>query len=305
MNLLTQNFKGFPSLEDPISKSWVGQSSQRPQISIIIPAFNEARYLKKCLDSVLRQETDIPYEVIVVDNHSQDATPQIALQQGVRLVQESHRGLTHAREAGYRAARAPLLAYVDADSIVPYHWVDAIYEAFQQRPEAIALCGSFRYVLKSTLHRFIFSLYFHMVEPVADFFLKGQRLAGGNFAVRKEALQKIGGFNLEIEFYGEDMELASRLKKVGAIVPMGARILSSGRRFDKKGIVIPGFIYLFNYLWLFIFKKPIFSFYDVAEEDVSYSHASDQDVSSETLTLEGHPAEEVLPQVPSPLMGEG
>ncbi len=245
-----------------------------PKISIIIPAFNEAAYLAACLDSVLHQETKIPYEVIVVDNGSEDETAKIATQKGVRVVSEPHRGLTYARQAGYQAAAAPLLAYIDADSIATPNWVDSIFRSSEKYPEAVAFCGSFRYILQSPLHRLIFWLYFNFVEPTADFFLKGQRLAGGNFAVRKAALDQIGGFNLDIEFYGEDMELAARLKKIGKIVPMGARLYSSGRRFDKKGIVIPGFIYLFNYLWLFIFKKPIFSFYDVAEKNVSYKRPS-------------------------------
>lgn len=257
----------------PVSKSFLPSdalSGETPVVSVVVPALNEEKYLPACLESLLRQEGEIPYEIIVVDNGSTDQTPQIVRAKKARLVVETDRGLTRAREAGFRAARGRLIAYLDADSLAPSDWIVSIEKAFRRFPEAVALCGTFRYQLKSPLHRAAFWAYFNIVERAADWILRGQRLAGGNFAVRREALEKIHGFNLEIEFYGEDLELANRLKRIGRIRPMDSMILSSGRRFDHKGLLVPGFIYLFNYLWLLLFKKPCFNFYDEAEGEGSY-----------------------------------
>lgn len=242
-----------------------------PLISVIVPAHNEEKYLGSCLDSLLNQDTQIPYEILVIENGSSDKTTDIARSfEKIRLIHEPKLGLPLVRQIGYKTARGDLLAYVDADSIVPPNWVSSIFEASRQNPDAVALRGPFRYILKSPFHRFWFWIYFNVIERATYWLNRGQLLAGGNFAVKKEALDKIGGFNLNIKFYGEDVELASRLKKIGKIVYFNAMVYSSGRRFDHKGLIIPSFIYLFNYLWLFAFKKPCFNFYDQAESNSIY-----------------------------------
>lgn len=241
--------------------------SKEPIISIIVPALNEEKHLAECLESLIHQKGNIPYEIIVVDNGSEDKTPQIAQNKNVKLVIEPIQGLTQARQAGFNASKGKIIAYIDADSIAPDDWILSIQETFRQYPDAVGLCGLYRFVLKSKVHRALFWFYFNLVEKMITKFLGGQRFAGTNFAVCRSSLEKIGGFNLKVVFYGEDVDLATRLKKIGKIYPFNSIVVSSGRRFDEKGILIPGFIYLFNYLWLLLFKKPIFNFYDKPENN--------------------------------------
>jgi cellulose synthase/poly-beta-1,6-N-acetylglucosamine synthase-like glycosyltransferase len=82
-------------------------------------------------------------------------------------------------------------------------------------------------------------------------------LQGGNFIVRRSALEAIGGFNTDIDFYGEDTDIARRMQEAGRIkftfrLPM----LSSGRRMAKEGLIATGLRYAVNYMWILLFKRP-------------------------------------------------
>jgi glycosyltransferase involved in cell wall biosynthesis len=92
------------------------------RISIIIPCFNEERYLARCLDSIA-QQTVPPYEVLVIDNNSQDGTTAIARRYPfVRLLAEAEQGRVFARNTGFQAATGTVLARIDADAVLPNDW---------------------------------------------------------------------------------------------------------------------------------------------------------------------------------------
>ena len=112
------------------------------RISIIIPAYNEERYIGPCLDSIAAQ-TVAPWEVIVVDNNSTDATAAIAKRYPfVTLVQEPRQGKVHARDAGFAAARGTILARIDADVVIPRGWVAYVAEFYRQPANAeVGLSG--------------------------------------------------------------------------------------------------------------------------------------------------------------------
>ncbi len=85
-------------------------------MSVIIPAYNEAKCITACLET-LRSQTLGPsnYEIIVVDDGSSDATPLIAAKYGVTLLRQDHRGPAIARNYGARVAAGSILAFLDAD----------------------------------------------------------------------------------------------------------------------------------------------------------------------------------------------
>lgn len=91
-----------------------------PSISVIIPAYNAARWLAAALESV-QSQTLTPAEIIVVDNGSTDETRAIASDMGVRVVHETQRGAAAARNAGLRAATGEWIALLDADD----YWLPA------------------------------------------------------------------------------------------------------------------------------------------------------------------------------------
>jgi glycosyltransferase involved in cell wall biosynthesis len=99
-------------------------------VSIIIPVYNEAAHLPACLDAISAQ-TVMPYEVIVVDNNSTDATVSIA--QGydfVTVVREKRQGVVFARDRGFNIARGSILGRIDADTIMEPDWVEMVETSF-------------------------------------------------------------------------------------------------------------------------------------------------------------------------------
>jgi len=232
------------------------ETSLKPLISVVVPAYNEENYLPHVLASLQAQKTSVPFEILVVDNASRDKTSEIALQMGVRLVKEARPGLTFAREAGFQAARGEIIAYIDADSLAPEDWVEKIYRSFEEHPEAVAVRGHFRYTCQSKFHQWVLDFFhFTIVEKWLYPFFKGQVIAGTNFAVRRGSLEKIGGFNLKIQFYGEDVDIGNRLRKLGKIETMDCLVLSSDRRFREVGLGKTAVVYLLNSLWLCLFNR--------------------------------------------------
>lgn len=122
-----------------------------PIVSVVIPSFNEERRIRACLRSVLHQRTRWPYEIIVVDS-SADATPRIVEEEfpNVHLIHHDRRlSPAEARNRGLRLARAPLIAFLDADCVADSGWIEAIVSAHQEPYPAIG--GSISLATPSTI----------------------------------------------------------------------------------------------------------------------------------------------------------
>jgi glycosyltransferase involved in cell wall biosynthesis len=115
-----------------------------PQVSVVVPAHDAAAYLGECLDSVAAQR-GVALEVIVVDDGSRDATAALAqARAGVRCLRQPQRGPAAARNAGIAAARAPLVAFLDADDLWPPAALASALAVLQREPEAALVFGDCR-----------------------------------------------------------------------------------------------------------------------------------------------------------------
>lgn len=236
------------------------------KLSIVIPAYNEEKYLPLCLESVLAELKKTPHaqdvEVIVVNNASSDNTGQVAASfAGVKVVNESRKGLVAARSAGYLASAGELIANIDADTKLPAGWIDKVFAEFARDEKLVALSGPYVYYDASKFDRMLVVLWYRLGEVthfINQYLLKkGAMLQGGNFIVRRTALEQIGGFDTSIEFWGEDTDIARRISKVGKVkftfqLPM----YTSARRFSAEGILVAGWKYFINHFWVIFFKKP-------------------------------------------------
>ena len=94
--------------------------SETAPVSVIVPVYNGARFLRQALDSVLAQACP-PLEILVVDDGSTDATPDIlrGIDAPIRYLRQENRGPSAARNAGIGLARAEVLAFLDADDVWP------------------------------------------------------------------------------------------------------------------------------------------------------------------------------------------
>lgn len=108
------------------------QSRNPVSISIVIPAYNEGRALRRCLDTIAAQ-TVLPDEVIVVDNNSTDDTVQSAVGYPfVRIIREPLQGIVYARNAGFDAARSSVIARIDADTLLPKDWIETLQRFYAE-----------------------------------------------------------------------------------------------------------------------------------------------------------------------------
>ncbi len=235
------------------------------KISFVIPAHNEEAYIGKCLESIneeLRRTAVEAPEIIVVNNASTDRTREIALgYPRVIVVQEPRKGLLWARQAGYLATHGELIASIDADAILPRGWLSRALKEFEHNKKLIALSGPFIYHDLSLFSRLLVAGYYYLgflIYVVNRFVLHiGSMLQGGNIVVTRDALERIGGYNTTIEFYGEDTDLARRLYPLGPVkFSLRFPMYASGRRLKTEGVLTMGIRYSLNYFWMIFFGKP-------------------------------------------------
>jgi glycosyltransferase involved in cell wall biosynthesis len=211
------------------------------KVSVIVCAHNEAHYLSTCLYSLLSQSR-IPDEILVVNNASTDATRAVAEEvPHVRVVDEPRKGLVIARETGRRESAGDLLVYLDADCRAPLTWLARIEQHFLRDESLLALSGPYRYYDWNWWGRTVIRLYDFTVAPATQLLVKyvlriGTVFYGGNFAVRRDALEAIGGFDTSIEFHGEDTNLGRRLNAAGRVaLYYDCYLYTSARRFVAMG----------------------------------------------------------------------
>lgn len=120
-----------------------------PQISVIVPVYKVEKYLKRCVDSVLRQ-TFTDFELILVDDGSPDGSPQMcdqyAQQDGrVHVIHQKNGGLSAARNAGidwaFANSNSRWLTFVDSDDWIHPQTLEALLKAAQDNHVDVSICG--------------------------------------------------------------------------------------------------------------------------------------------------------------------
>jgi GT2 family glycosyltransferase len=210
-------------------------------IAVVVCAYNERQLLSACLHS-LRAQTRLPDEILVVNNASTDDTAAVAAAvEGVRVIDEPMKGLVIARETARRTTQCQVLAYIDADCRPPITWLERVEAQFLSNRARVAVTGPYRFFDWDRTGRTLIRLYDVIVAPPTHILVHhvlgvGAILYGGNFAVRRDALARIGGFDKTIEFHGEDTNLGRRLTPIGrvALCP-DCWVWTSARRYHAMG----------------------------------------------------------------------
>ncbi len=189
--------------------------------SVIIAAYNAARDLPRCL-AALDQQT-IPrdeYEVIVVDDGSEDNTAAIAEASGARVLRLPHGGPAAARNAGVEIARAPVVIFTDADCEPVIDFVERMLEPFAA-PVVSGARGVYRSQQTSLVARFVQLEYEERYRRIARVQEKGgpvNALDTSYAAYRREVFLEAGGFDTRFRgAAGEDHELSYRLAEQGHV----------------------------------------------------------------------------------------
>jgi glycosyltransferase involved in cell wall biosynthesis len=226
-------------------------------VSLIIPAHNEEKYIGACLEAILSSGGAFS-EIIVVDNASTDRTAEIAAGfPGVRVVRESEKGLTRARQRGFIESHgdSDILAYVDADTRMPAGWYGKVIDEFRN-PRLACLSGPQLYYDVSAWHRFLIRLYWYVLA-VPAYLALGYMVVGNNFAIRRTTLEKMHGFDTSISFYGEDTNIARRAHDFGKVkFRTDFTMPASPRRLKGQGVTRTAVLYVMNFISEAIFKAP-------------------------------------------------
>ena len=205
-------------------------------ISLIIPAYNEEKYIGRTLESVMKAKenftTPSSIEVIVVNNCSTDETEKIAQSLGARVVTEEDRKIASARNQGAKTAEGKIVGFLDADSCITPNMFNSIAEAM----------ASEEYIGGGTMIKFernspgLFFTYCSTVIPAR--WLLG--IMCGLLFTEKKTFEELGGFD-ESLYCAEDSKFALELKKHGRQKGQKFKIITrdyvitSTRTFDRLG----------------------------------------------------------------------
>jgi glycosyltransferase involved in cell wall biosynthesis len=183
------------------------------KLSVIVPTYNEAKYIHKTLTS-LKKQTFRDFEIIVKDGESSDGTVEIAKKYANMVVSSKDRSVSDARNQGAKHAKANLLVFVDADTILPPNMLQRIAEIVENK-EIIG--GSCRKLPgnKKLLDRLIYE--FVNISTHLCVYLRIGGAHGNCMFIKKNIFKKVGGFNPKIQI-AEEQELVRKAMKFGKFV---------------------------------------------------------------------------------------
>lgn len=198
--------QAFAAVPFPADAAW-------PRISVVVCSYNGARAIRDTLDGVTRLAYP-NFEVIVVNDGSTDDTPRIAADYPCRLISTENRGLSSARNTGWRAAEGELVAYIDDDAYPDPHWLHYLAYAFMTT-DCVGVGGP--------------NLAPPGDGPIADCIAnapggpvqvllsdrEAEHIPGCNMAFRREALAAIDGFDSRYRAAGDDVDICWRLQDQG------------------------------------------------------------------------------------------
>ncbi len=202
-------------------------------MSLIIPVFNEEKYIANCLDSVMKQRT-APDEVIVVNNNCTDGTLDIVKKYPhIRIVDEKQQGMIAARNAGFNAASGEVVARCDADTKLPPNWIARIHRNFEHH--AIdALTGLVMFYDAPIKTSLIARAYLDLMKPL----LRGKEtLMGPNMVIKKTMWEQVkNNVCLNDKEVHEDIDLAYHIHEVGGVIKRDNRLIvyTSSRRMKRN-----------------------------------------------------------------------
>jgi glycosyltransferase involved in cell wall biosynthesis len=180
------------------------------RVSVIIPAYNESRYLPLCLDALGRQTVPRDqFEIIVVDNGSTDGTQDIARARADRLLEMPRVTVAALRNHGARHAGGSILAFLDADCIPVETWLE---EGLRSAAQVRSVTG-YEYEIPKEAG-WIADAWFCVRDPGRA---EVTHINSGNLVLPQDLFDEIGGFD-EALATGEDTEFCARARKSAPVI---------------------------------------------------------------------------------------
>jgi glycosyltransferase involved in cell wall biosynthesis len=212
------------------SEARVAPGGRAASISVIVPTWNEAKYLFRLLET-LRAQTLAPLEILIADSGSTDGTQDLARASGANVLEGDRKGPGEGRNRGARAARGQVLLFIDADCVVPPSLTEAVLRALETS-DVVGGATGFMPAGGRFLERGLFAL--------ANGYQRAMTLwgyphnAGYCFFFRRDAFEALRGLREDMPL-NETHDLALRSRTLGRFVILPITVETSLRRFRTYG----------------------------------------------------------------------
>lgn len=210
--------------------------TKKPRISVIMPVYNAAPYLKEAVDSILGQTFE-DFELIAINDGSKDNSQEILnhyarIDKRMKVVEQKNSGLVKTLNRGLEMAQGEYIARMDSDDVSFPRRFEQQVAVLAAQPKVVLVAGGFEIIDEES------EFLYREVIPARDRDIKRSMLlrnpiAHGSVMFRKDACEKVGGYS---DAFGptEDFELWSRLSVIGDFVGLEETIFRW--RVNRKGI---------------------------------------------------------------------
>ncbi|MDW8033751.1 MAG: glycosyltransferase family A protein [Nitrososphaerota archaeon] len=214
------------------------------KISVVIPTFNEEKYIERLLISLCNQT--IPredYEIIIVDGGSTDRTIEICRKYADKIVMQETPTVGGARNNGVKYAEAELVFTTDADCIVTPNLLERIINIFNNNPQVVMIYGVVTPLERRFRYAFLLELNNAFVKIL--YRLRIYLSVGSIIAFRKHHFEMVKGF--PTVGAGDDYGFSFRMRRVGEVMlDETLRVYFSMRRYEKYGFAKSFYEWLYN-----------------------------------------------------------
>lgn len=194
-----------------------------PKVSVIVPIFNEQKYINKLIDSFLRQ-TFQDFELFLIDDCSTDNTPELIKQysdQRIKYIRNDiNLQVTKSINKGIQLATGEYLFFTGADCVATINWIETGVMLLDTNPDAVGVFGNIMY---STSHVTISD---RITETKHDIY-------GANMAFKAIYVKQLDGLNPEFKAQ-EDRDLAYRIQKFGKILHSFDMIIIHQQKYQTR-----------------------------------------------------------------------
>lgn len=233
-----------------ISKAYNNLQRGKPEVSIVIPAYNEEATIVQTLASLCFNVTHRSVEIIVVNNNSKDNTEKLVKACGVTCITETTQGITPARNAGLAKATGTYVLNADADTIYPKDWIEEMIKPLVNDKDVTITYGRFSFIPVGPTGRFTYFFYEYFSDLSKlynrNYKTEAVNVYGFNSGFRREQGLQVDGFN-HPPGSNEDGYLALKLNERGfgklyQVTSPNAIVWTTDRRIQIDGGIVKGTI---------------------------------------------------------------
>lgn len=234
-------------------------NDQEPEVSVVIPAWNEENNIFRTLSSLAANSTNYKVEIVVINNNSTDQTQSVLDKLGVRNYLQTVQGTPHARQMGLEKARGTYHLCADSDTFYPPDWIELMVAPLTKNKGVTGIYGTYSFLPPEGQQRFGLALYELLGKFIAKLRKKNREylnVYGFNMGFITQIGLTTGGFKVggnrvyanvsgsDYSNEAEDGRMALNLKTKGVLEQVTnskARVFTSSRRLMDDGSIANAF----------------------------------------------------------------